>query len=569
MSKYGDGVSPMIELPKPDEEMAPGAIRYGLLSKLRHTEYYEGFWARCRAFYKGGVHLLENKSVMRDVFPKHVGEKDEVYNMRQQLAHYTNHSGAIVNHMLGKLASDELRVRSEPEIDTFYTEFMDDCSPPEGEKIPLSDLLSGVLLNAAQCQKSYVLVDMPRNLDTEAATLAEQEASGALDAYCSEVLAESVVDWKLDKNGEYLWALLCFKSCERESVFAPRNTVREEYWMYDRESWIKWDVKYPKDEKPKAETIITPSDSGTHTFGKVPLVRFELPDGLWIMSKLESLAREFFNKRCALSWAEFKALMPSLYEFLDSGLYPVVPGPAGEDNRATIQKRSPAHVQERRAGQGQGDRAEWIGPTDAPFTHALKSCDSIRDEMHRVVQEMALSADNSGALLRRSEGSKHQDSAALDVVLGEYGRLARKFVARLLQLVEAGRGDEPRAWVVSGLSKFVTASTDALIEEETILDTVELPSPTFKAERKKLVARSVLGDSVSEEKLAEIDKEIEAYFSFEGELVEADTREQIEAEAARIGNEEDDAPNVSNGAQAGDKKIKPQSMVISTFRGGR
>lgn len=556
-----------------DEEVAEltGAIKYGLLADRKHPEYREDFWARSRAFYKGGVHLLESDAVMSRVFPRHVGEKDEVYGMRKQLAHYTNHSGSIVNHLIGKLTGDPVRLQAEPEIDDWYSAFMKDTSPPNGKECTLDDLVGKVMLEAAQTQSGYALVEMPAKLDEEtqelATSLASQEKSGALDAWAVEVKAESVVDWKLDKSGEYVWALICFTDTSRESVFDERDTVQETYWMYTREEWCRWDVKYKVGDKPKSETSIPFASKGNHTFGKVPLVRMQFSDGLWIMSKLESLAREFFNKRNALSWAEFKALMPVLYEYLDPGIVPSM------EKSNPNQKRSVAHVQQRQSAPGGGDHAEWVAPPDAPFAHALASCESIRDEMHRVVQQMSLSADNSGALLRRSAESKGKDTEALDVVLGEYGKLARRFVVELMQLVEAGRGDSPREWTATGASKFDSSSTDSLIEEETVLDTVEMPSATFKAERKKQLARKVLGDSVSEDKLKLIDEEIENYFTQEG--IEADAGMGGEEEASREEvrealDKEDDSD------QSSDSKLEKalggkasSTMVISTFDGSK
>lgn len=557
-----------------EEAKLTGGISYGLLAGRRHPDYREDFWARSRAFYKGGVHLLENDAVLERIFPRHVGEKEEVYIMRKRLAHYTNHSGSIVNHLIGKLMSDPVRLQAEPEMDDFYTEFHKDTSPPNGKECSLDDLVGKVLLEASQTQSGYALVEMPRSLDEEARSLAEQEASGALNAWAVEVKAESVVDWEVDKSGEYVWVLLCFKDSKRASVYDDRNTISEQYWEYNKTGWVRWDVEYKIGSPPKAEEIILPSDKGNHTFGKVPLARLQFADGLWVMSKLESLAREFFNKRNALSWAEFKALMPVLYEYLDPGMMPQMPGPAGADNRSTNQTRSVAHVQQRKAGAGLGDKAEWVAPPDAPFAHALTSCESVRDEMHRVVQQMALSADNKGALLRRSAESKGKDTEALDVVLNEYGKLARRFVVELMQLVEAGRGDKPREWTATGASKFDSSSTDALIEEETVLDTVEMPSPTFKAERKKQLARKVLGDSVTEDTLAEIDTEIETYFS--NEQIEGDeeannaaTREEVRAALEAGDDEEDDERRLEEALTRGAKGKPSSQMLITTFKGGK
>lgn len=519
----------------------PGSIQYARLAHTKHPQYLEKFWKRARAFYCGGVRLLENPSVMAQVFPQHINEEPAVYEMRQKLAHYTNHSGAIVNHLLGKLTADPVKVVTD-DAEDFYAEFLADTSPPAGPEVPLEELLSRTILEAAQTKCAYALVEMPNNLDTEYRTLAEQEGAGALHAWATPVKAESVVDWECDKSGEYKWALLCFESKVRPTVFEARNTITQEYWLYTANEWIRWDVTRRDDEEISPETWISPSASGPHSFGKVPLVKLELPDGLWIMSKLESLAREYFNKRNALSWAEFKALLPMLYEFLDPGeVAGLVGGATTDQDRAINQQRSPAHVQQRQAAPGGGDRVEWVAPPDAPFAHALSSCTDIRDEMHRVVHQMALAADTKGAMLRRSEGSKRQDTIALDIVLSAYGKILRKFTRDLLTMVQLGRGEEPSAWTVTGGKKFDMVTADAIIEEESILDTVEMPSPTARAERKKQLVRVLFGDTLTEEQYEEIDEEIDSYYSAEGELAQAEDyklTEDVEAEQEPDGDDE-------------------------------
>ena len=74
------------------------------------------------------------------------------------------------------------------------------------------------------------------------------------------------------------------------------------------------------------------------------------------MNKIESIARELLNKRCALSWAEFKSLYPVLYEFMQDEDPEACAGGVAEDNdRAVNQTRGIGYVQER----AEKDRAEF------------------------------------------------------------------------------------------------------------------------------------------------------------------------------------------------------------------
>jgi hypothetical protein len=349
-------------------------------------------------------------------------------------------------------------------------------------------------------------------------------------------MPECVIDWECDESGGLEWALVKYTSKKREGLLGSRSITTEKYVYYDSQMWVEWIVQWEK-QPPKPDEIFSPSDAGVHTFGKPPLVMLCLPEGLWVMGKLESLCREHLNKSNALSWAEYKALLPVLYEFLDPGVYPQLAGPGGEDDRAVNQKRGVSYVQERQAAPGAGDRAEWIAPPDAPFGHALASCSALRDEMHRVVHEMALSADNAGKTLVRSGESKQQDAASLAVVLEALGELARRAGLEIIQMAESGRGDEPAEWKAHGMDDFDTVSSGDMLQEEAILDmSVQIPSPTFKKVRKTAIARKLLGDWASPDDIEQIEEEIETYYSLEGEqqsVSDGEAADEITRESAR------------------------------------
>ena len=503
------------------DEKKAGSIQYRTLQQ-RHPDYNEDYWSRCRVFYKGGKELLENDAMMRRVFPQHRNEDGGVYDMRKGMAHYTNYSGEIIDELMAKLNSDPLRLEAE-DADPFYLELLDNCAPPGAAAVRLGDLLQKLLLTAMQCSRSWVLVDLPpADPINEAGSLLEQELSGGLNAWCVEVQPESVIDWEVDRNGVLEWALLCYKSAKRAGIEGTRGLIKETYIYYTAQGWAKWEVEYSEDPsdtdhmKPKDEDHIPMAEQGTHGFGRVPLQPLDLPEGLWAMGKLESLAREHFNKRCALSWAEFKALMPVLYEFHDNSVEnQALGGEGGDIDRAYNQPRSTAHVQVRNAN----DRVEWAAPPAECFTHALESCKSVRDEMHRVVHQMARSADMNKAAIRRSGESKAQDENGTNIVLEALGDLMREFAKELLKLVAIGRRDPEIEWLATGLSNFQDGNLSALLDQESVLDTaVEIPSPTFKRLRKFQIAKKVLGDAVRETELGTIKEEIQAFYSLEREI---------------------------------------------------
>lgn len=494
----------------------------------RNPEYRSDYWQRCRAFYSGGPDLLES-CVIDKVFPRQKSETWETYEKRKQMAHYTNYAGEIVNHMLALLGTSPIRVDSDDMSDPFYQEFLENVAPPGTTKKSLHVLLRDMFLTAVTCKRAWALVELPKT-DTYYATLAEQDASGGRSAWAIEIAPECVIDWAKGPSGDLDWALVMYRDCERKSLLDTREMVREEYWLYTKTGWAKWEVKYKKGEEPDPDAPVAFIDSGTHTFGCVPLVPLELPDGLWVMSKLESLAREHFTKRNALSWAEYKTLLPVLYEFLDPGPFPTLPGPGGEEDRAVAQPRSVSSVQERQAARDKGDKVEWVAPSHLPFNHALESCNNLRDEMHRVVHQIALSADTKGKALIRSGDSKKVDAAALCIVLEAFGELGRRFGEGLMETISRGRGDDMN-WTASGMDDFDAASAAEILEEESLLDTaVQIPSATFKVLRKFNAAKKLLGDWANEEDLRQIEGEIKGFYSNEAELIEQEIDKKIESE---------------------------------------
>jgi hypothetical protein len=249
----------------------------------------------------------------------------------------------------------------------------------------------------------------------------------------------------------------------------------------------------------------------------------ELPDGLWCMNKLERLAREHFNKRCALSWAEYKTLFQERYEF-EAPPDPATAGPAiaEDEDRPLNQVRGLGYTQVRAAG----DRVEYIGPDSAPFEVALKSLKDLRDEMHRVTHQMALTFDNSPAAIRRSGESKAQDKASHAVVLMGLGQYVREHAYDIVTTISMGRGDDLE-WTASGMNKFDSQSMGDLIIEAETLENINIPSPTFQLRHKYLIAKTKLGDEASEEDLAKIEQELEEALSGD-QMPTADENQIIE-----------------------------------------
>lgn len=281
------------------------------------------------------------------------------------------------------------------------------------------------------------------------------------------------------------------------------------------------------------------------TSGRVPFERLQLPEGLYAMGKLHSLAREHFNKRCAMSWAEYKSLFKVLYEFL---------GPEDDDktavadaqtdaSRATNQIRGQGYTQVR----GKDDRAEYVGPDPETFTAARESCNDAMREMHRVMFSMALSANMDSKALNRTAESKDKDEATTTVLLDAFGVMLRKFARRLFVLASLGRREAVPHAEISGMQDFDVESTTAVINEAVALYTgVPIKSALFNELYLDRTYATILGDMTPDQRE-----------TMREQIREAISQEELMAEAMAmsamqppLGDDDEEQPGSGGGPPA-------------------
>ena len=249
-------------------------------------------------------------------------------------------------------------------------------------------------------------------------------------------------------------------------------------------------------------------------------MRVVLSEGLRAMEKLESMAREHFNKRCALAWAEYKSLFALLYEFLgpEEGTATQPIGMAQEDPDRALSPKGQGHVNER----GSKDRAEYVGPPTAPFKEARDSCEQIKREMYRVTHSMADSVDMSSGAMRRSGESKEQDNRQKTALLREFGWYAREAVSSLMVLFQTVKGEEPHR--VSGGDAFDSVDLAAKISEAVeLINGVPQKSPTFLMLYLERVYTLVLQGSITDLERDAIRSELASMITIEDMMMLGDS----------------------------------------------
>lgn len=486
-------------------ESFPSTLEYRHFDR-KNDSYDAAFWKECRALYAGGQDLLAEKTVMDRIFPRHAAEDPSVYEERRKRAYYIPYAGEIIDAIVAALLAEPLTMQTDSTADPFYDKFFADVSRRGGKRQSLNQLLREQVLTALQTGRAWTLVEMPPPGDY-ASELAQREA-GALDAYACPVEPESVVDWECDETGALEFAILKFTTQKRTGLMADRDMITETFLFYDRAQWARYEITYKSDDKPQDGSEVRKVGEGAHTFGEVPLLRLELPKGLNAMAKIHSIAVAHFNKRNALSWAEFKTLFPVPVAYLQAN-DPM--NQATDDDTRAHQKHGPGYMRV----MAEKDRLEYFSPDAAPFTAAAADLNLLRDEMHRVLHHMAMSVDNSGAALQRSADSKAIDQAMTAVVLHALGGYLREHAEDIYRLVGVGRKDVGLEWNPVGLDEYDDATSATLIEQALNLEAVRIPSKTFHVHYKFDIAKKLLGKSADEKELAAVKSELEANISNE------------------------------------------------------
>ena len=496
-------------------------VDYKTFSTVRNRHYDLEYWQKIRVLYEGAKTLKDAlctpSKVRLDIFPPHLGEEPEVYAERIKRSCYVNYFSQLVDYIISTMFSDPVKITAggngedlrPGSVEPFYDDFYRNTAQPGARPVTFNETLRCVVLDALLFKRAWLLVEFPNKPDgveVNSRYAEEQlEAGGQYKrAYCCPVDPECVLDWEKGEDGELLWAMIHDKTYPRATVDAPRTNCVETFTVYDREGWTRYTWEYDEEKgKPKDNDGPTRTDSGKHTFGRVPLLDFKIPDGLWAGGKMENIAVELFNKLSALSWGQYRSLFQIVAVTLQNpdpkeGFNPI----AEDQRRAVNQTLGPGRVW---VG-AEKDQIRYVGPDTAPFAEARAYLAELRDEMHRVLHQMAQSVDNSGAALQRSGESKKMDHAVGAIVARELGRIFREATVTIYDTVAAGRNEGDKVWSVSGLESYDEQSASDIVAEAVQLEQVNIPSPTWQTIRKQALAEKLTPGLTDEQKEAIYDE---------------------------------------------------------------
>lgn len=437
--------------------------------------------ARLRALHDGGRAW---RALLDEWVPKNQVEMPDMWADRKARATYANHAGAIVGLFGAYLFAEAPSV--EGPAGPFWEQLWNSA---DGRGTPWAAFWKERFLDAMVGRQSLVWVNLPARGDAQPVSAAEELSSGLLDAYLVGLTPEQVLDWGEDDRGRLTWVMVHGVDVGRTAPDQPRARVHRWTWVDGSEirRWT-WTASADKaDPGPDDDAVELPRVA--HGFGRLPVVRLELPVGLWAMSRLHDPAVALLRATNDLEWALHRAANALL----------VIKAKWGDE--------APKLGHGYYLSLGQEDSAEYVEPSGASFAILRERIAELREDLYRVVHQMALAADSDAQAAKLSGESKGRDWQAVDIVLSAYGEFVRDAMREAVEVVALVRRENVQV-AVKGLDGWQLEDLDVFLTSALQADPL-VKSETFRRLTAKRVAERLLGDDVSAEDLALIHKEID------------------------------------------------------------
>lgn len=517
-----------MDLDRPAElaEKPKASALYGTL-KQTHEDYDGDLIRKIEHLYVGGFKIAKHAN---KYLCKLVNEHPARYKERCATASYQPYFGQIVDQFTSDVFGQPLSIKPAadaanpntpgevPDKD-YYSAFEKDCDR-DGKLFV--DLMIDTLRTALKQRTALVAYDAPKNDGTEPQSKADEEAQGARRLYAYEIPIEQLIDWKCKRgaNTEFQWVVLNTIEQDRETPEDTRDLITETFTVWTlpeagsgakpKAHWRKYVLKYKDDNRPQTDTKVPLEDEGDSSFDRIPILRLDLPEGLWVGNKIGPQAQEHWQRRSALIGAQARSMLTIPY---------VKKGPEGPAIGGVI----PAEVtQNPHRGDRPVDRFQnegWVelGSEDElgfaePHGHCYELVDKqlgeLRDAMFSVNHQMAASIRPTGSALGRSGLSKQKDEDKTARVLRALGHEMRQFGVRIYDAISKARGEDTH-WTPHGLDGYDSEDREELLQEAVSLDQVPINSPTFRKVHKRVTAGKLLKNAVDPETMSIINDEIE------------------------------------------------------------
>ncbi len=517
-----------------------------------NPKYDADRWTELKALSSGGKSFHKQ---IRKMLPQNALEPDHIYNQRVGQAHYHSFMGSIINMYVGWLfAADfvvkphsKAEIKAIDETDDFYGELQEDV----GNETTFSAFTRERFRDALVTGKSHWLIQLPSDNGEPPADRAEWQARDLGRATLQEIENDDLLDWYCDEQGRYEWVVLYDYDTVRKSWSGDRDTVIEEWRIYDNEFVTTFHLEYPVGKKPSDNEVIEPASVAKHGFTRVPLISLHIPHQLCIGEQTRDPQIEHFRLDNALSWLARRSCYAQPVFKL-------------EDPESTIPTMGAGYA----IVVGAKDDFGWSSPPNAPFDVLQKLAEAKRDEIYRVTHTLSLSVDNNAETVGRSAASKEIDAAATRLMLQAYGTYVSKAIEETYETISEARGEPDYEWSVDGFNGYDTATVASLISNAHEARALGIPSTTFHKELTTKVAMALFAGEDQRMKEAIRQEIAKANFDLQtiapADDLEIAKAEELRAKAKAVLTTADAATVTANAAAKGAET----AAKVATSKGG-
>lgn len=453
--------------------------------RQRHPEYDPDRLEMIGALTDGGTRW---RKLISRILPQNASEPPDVYKDRQRLAGYTNHLGGILGLIAGHLFSKPAMLADGG---AYWADLVADV---DGRRTTWDKWWADALVDALEYRQTFAWVNTPEKArEVEPDSLLAQEKSGALDAFLVHLSGRAVIDWGEDAAGNLEWLITEAQDWKRAGPTADRTVIWR--WVhYDATTvtTFEWEGTAQKPRPDGGENAREVS-SVSHGAGGLPVARLRLPMMLWAGDKLHDPALRLTRKENDLDWAIHMAAHALMYlkKKWGTDAQPIL----GPGYYLTLEP---------------GDEVGYVEPSGSSFTHQRDGVKDAREEMYRVVQQLAAGADTNATRQAMSAQSKGMDWKASEIMLGAYSSVVLDAMKSTAAIVERIRGSSGAAPTFSGLDGYEEEDVAAFLERAAMAIDAREMSPKFRKVVAKQEAKRILADEVEPGVLVEILDEIDA-----------------------------------------------------------
>lgn len=459
----------------------------------KHPTYDAIRWRELEALAEGGKKF---HALIDTFLPQNPMEPEALYVQRRKRAKYFSYTGAIINLYVAWLFAANFNVKAykrgtkdAQDPDKFYGEFQEDVA---GE-VTLKAFMESRTREAMQKGKASWLIQMPPDDGEPPVDRKEYEDRKLGRASLLAIDAHELLDWECDDEGRYLWAITKTCTQDRKVPAVKRNVVIETWRVYDTESVTTFELRRERTNSGVQEDAVKLVDSPRpHGFKRVPIVTLSLPVEMCIGEQTYDPQIQHFRLDAALDWA----IQRTCYAL------PVFKC-ENDETRPTMGIGYAIYL-------GKDEDLTWASPPSDSFTVISKERDKKREEIFRIVHQMAQSVDNNAETVGRSAESKEIDAAATRLMLNTYGDIVARAIEETYETISEARAEKDLEWSVEGFSGYDVATAGTLLANTKMAKDLGIPSNTFQQEISTKAALSLVPESDQRVKDA-IRKEIQAY----------------------------------------------------------